>query len=74
MVIETIRWSYNVTLGRHGNSDYKWSSLTGSLKYVSRTESHLGNIDWHANLGWHGNLDLNDNQGRHGNWDYKKVF
>ena len=48
--------------------------MTWSFKYVSRTDPHLGNIDWHANLGWHGNLDLYDNLGRHGNWDYKMVF
>ena len=38
-----------------------------SFKFVSKTGHHLGNIDWHANLGWHGNLDWDDDTGRHGN-------
>ena len=34
----------------------------------------LGNIDWHANLGWHGNLYLYDTQGRHGNSDWNVTL
>ena len=45
-----------------------------SFEFVPRTDHHLGNIDWHANLGWHGNSDWNVTLGRHGNWDYKMVF
>ena len=44
-----------------------------SFKLVSRTDHHLGNVDWHANLGWHGNSDWNVTLGRHGNSDYKMV-
>ena len=44
-----------------------------SFKFVSRTDPHLGNIDWHANLGWHGISDWNVTLGRHGNSDYKMV-
>ena len=40
-----------------------------SFKFVSRTDPHLGNIYWHANLGWHGSLY--DNIGRHGIWDHR---
>ena len=43
------------------------------LKHVSRTDHHLGNIDWHAYLGWHGNSDWNVTLGTHGNSDYKMV-
>ena len=44
-----------------------------SFKFVSRTDHHLGNIDWHTNQGWHGNLDLYDTLGRHGNWDHRVL-
>ena len=44
-----------------------------SFKFVSRTDHHLGNIDWHANLGWHGNLYLYDTLGRHGNYDHRVL-
>ena len=40
---------------------------------VWKTDHYLGNIDWHANLGWHGNLDLYDTLGRHGNYDHRVL-
>ena len=48
-------------------------TIRRSFKLVSRTDHHLGNIDWHANLGWHGNSEWNLTLGRHGNSDYKIV-
>ena len=53
-------------LGRHGNWDYREIKVN-IVFYVSLKEDHyLGNIDWHANLGWHGNSDWHVNIGRHG--------
>ena len=44
-----------------------------SFKLFSKTDHHLGNIDWHASLGWHDNLDLYDTLGRHGYYDLRVL-
>ena len=36
-------------------------------KLNEKAKHYLGNLDWHAILGWHGNLDWHDILGRHGN-------
>ena len=33
-----------------------------------------GNLDWHANIGWHGNLDWHANLGWHGNLVYIRFY
>ena len=44
-----------------------WYDLLFGRKLNEKAKHYLGNLDWHAILGWHGNLDWHDIVGRHGN-------